>query len=141
MSESFTESVEESVKAASKPVTRGAGFDSESKEYNEVIGRLLKKKYPLIIPKPPIPDDPSKGITVEQDTYAHEAWVWHPEDKEKGLKAEWAKHQASFDQDTDMLLKGAGHKTFQMTLDGEKSAGNEIVKRDNGYYYRQPIKK
>ena len=57
MPDSFPESVEARL---------GAGFDPESDKYNEVIGRLLKKKYPLIIPKPPIPDDPTEEITVAQ---------------------------------------------------------------------------
>ena len=124
MPESFTEKVEARL-----------AFDPESGGYDEVIGRMLKKKYPLIIPKPPIPDDPTQGQTVAQDTYAHEAWVWHPEEKD------WAKHQASFNQDTDRLLKGMSHKTIQNTLDGEKAAGYEVVKSDDGNYYRRPIKK
>ena len=131
MPDSFPESVEARL---------GAGFNPESSEYNEVIGRLLKKKYPLIIPKPPIPDDPTKEITVaqpEKDGYAHEAWVWHPENKGKGLKGEWLKHQASFDPDTKMLLKGMQHPTIGKTLAGEKDF-SEIYKKDDGYYYRRP---
>lgn len=137
MPESFTESVEASVKAAAKPV-----FDPESKWYNEVVGRRLKKKYPLLIPKPPIPDDPTKDQpTVKQeDSYAHEAWVWYPENKEKGLKGEWIKHQASFDPDTKMLLKGMAHESIDKTLAGEKGH-SEIYKGEDGYYYRRPIKK
>lgn len=132
MPDSFPESVEARL---------GAGFNPESGEYNEVIGRLLKKKYPLIIPKPPIPDDPTEEITVAQeDGYAHEAWVWHPEDKEKGLKGEWLKHQASFDPDTDMLLKGMTHETIDKTIAGEEGH-SEIYKGKDGYYYRRPIKK
>lgn len=125
MPDSFPESVEARL---------GAGFNPDSKEYNEVIGRLLKKKYPLIIPKPPIPDDPTKEITVaqpEKDGYAHEAWVWHPKEKD------WFKHQASFDPDTKMLLKGMTHETIGKTLKGEKDF-SEIYKKDDGYYYRRP---
>jgi hypothetical protein len=129
MPESFTEKVEDRL-----------AFDPESGGYDEVIGRMLKKKYPLIIPKPPIPDDPTQGQTVAQDTYAHEAWVWHPEDKEKKLKAEWVKHQASFDPDTKRLLKGMKHETIDKTLAGEKGH-SEIYKSDDGNYYRRPIKK
>ena len=129
MPDSFPESVEARL---------GAGFDPESKKYNEVIGRLLKKKYPLIIPKPPIPDDPTTEITVAQPEekygYAHEAWVWHPKEKD------WVKHQASFDPDTNMLLKGMTHKTINNTLEGEEGH-SEIYKKDDGYYYRRPIKK
>lgn len=138
MSDSFEKGVEARV------VDKGAGFDPKSKGYNEVIGRLLKKKYPLLIPKPPIPDNPTKEITVEQPKeelgYAHEAWVWHPENKEKGLKGEWLKHQASFDHDTGMLLKGMGHPTIDNTLAGEKGF-SEIFKGDGGYYYRRLLEK
>ena len=133
MSDSFEKRVE------ARAVDKGAGFDPESTGYNEVIGRLLKKKYPLLIPKPPIPDNPTKEITVEQPEeelgYAHEAWVWHPEEKEKGLKGEWLKHQASFAPD-GMLLKGMTHKTIQNTLAGEKGK-SKIFKRPDGYYYRE----
>lgn len=132
MINSFTESVEKALKA---------GFDPESDGYNEVIGKMLKEKYPLLIPKPPIPDDPTKEITVAQeDGYAHEAWVWHPEDKEKGLKGEWLKHQASFDPVTRRLLKGMTHKTIGNTIAGEEGH-SEIYKGKDGYYYRRPIKK
>lgn len=126
MPDSFPESVEARL---------GAGFNPESDEYNEVVGELLKKKYPLIIPKPPIPDDPTKEKTVEQEgPYAHEAWVWHPEEKD------WFKHQASFDIDSGMLLKGMKHKSIDNTIAGEKGY-SEIYKADDGYYYRRPIKK
>ena len=129
MPDSFPESVEARL---------GAGFDPESKKYNEVIGRLLKKKYPLLIPKPPIPDDPTTEITVAQPEekygYAHEAWVWHPKEKD------WVKHQASFDPDTNMLLKGMTHETIGKTLKGEEGF-SEIYKGKDGYYYRRPINK
>jgi hypothetical protein len=138
MSDSFEKGVEARV------VDKGAGFDPESKGYNEVIGRLLKKKYPLLIPKPPIPDNPTeRQPDVEQPEkelgYAHEAWVWHPENKEKGLKGEWLKHQASFAPD-GMLLKGMTHKTIKNTLAGEKDF-SEIFKGEGGYYYRRPLEK
>ncbi len=128
MINSFTESVEKALKA---------GFDPESNGYNEVIGKMLKEKYPLLIPKPPIPDNPTeKQPDVVQDTYAHEAWVWHPEDKEKGLKGEWLKHQASFDPVTRRLLKGMTHETIDKTIAGEKEF-SEIYKGKDGYYYRR----
>ena len=127
MINSFTESVEKALKA---------GFDPEGTEYNEVIGGMLKKKYPLRIPKPPIPDDPTEEITVAQPEekygYAHEAWVWHPKEKD------WFKHQASFDPDTRRLLKGMTHGTIGKTLAGEKDF-SEIYKGKDGYYYRRPL--
>jgi len=139
MSDLFTEGVE-----ARFSLYKGAGFNPESGGYNEDIGRFLKNKYPLRIPKPPIPDDPTKEITVEQPEeelgYAHEAWVWHPEDKEKGLKGEWLKHQASFDPVTGRLLKGMSHPTIDRTLAGEKGK-SKISKGPDGHYYRLPIEK
>ena len=131
MSDSFEKGVEARV------VDKGAGFDPESKGYNEVIGRLLKKKYPLLLPKPPTPENPTEEQPdVEQPEelgYAHEAWVWHPEEKD------WFKHQASFDRDTGMLLKGMTHPTIGNTLAGEKDF-SEIFK-DGGYYYRRLLEK
>jgi len=125
-------------KAAKKAATK---WNPESSRYFEERGMELKNKYPLRIPKPPIPDDPTKEQPdVVQKDYAHEAWVWHPENKEKGLKGEWVKHQASFDRDTDMLLKGMTHKTIQNTLDGEENI-SEIFKGSDGYYYREFLEK
>ena len=125
-------------KAAKKAATK---WNPESSRYFEERGMELKNKYPLRIPKPPIPDDPTKEQPdVVQKDYAHEAWVWHPENKEKGLKGEWLKHQASFDHDTGMLLKGMGHPTIDNTLAGEKGF-SEIFKGDGGYYYRRLLEK
>tara|TARA_B100001063_G_scaffold3519_1_gene2569 strand:+ start:50 stop:532 length:483 start_codon:yes stop_codon:yes gene_type:complete len=160
MSDSFTERVEAAAKTAAKKTAKTATktaaktaakktakavtkWNPESDKYNEKRGAELIKKYPLHIPKPPIPDDPTKEITVvqpEKDGYAHEAWVWHPENKEEGLKGEWLKHQASFDPDTAMLLKGMQHPTIGKTLAGEK-AFSEIFKGEGGYYYRRPLNK
>ena len=142
MPDSFEKSVDARAKAAAKKAAKAATkWKPESNTYHEKRGAELKVKYPLRIPKPPIPDDPTKEITVEQPEeelgYAHEAWVWHPE--EKGLKGEWLKHQASFAPD-GMLLKGMTHKTIQNTLAGEKDK-SKIFKKPDGYYYRRPIEK
>ncbi len=138
MPESFTESVEASVKAAAKKATKKAvtKWNPESNKYFERRGMELKNKYPLRIPKPPIPDNPTEKQpdVVQEDSYAHEAWVWHPEEKD------WIKHQASFDRDTDMLLKGMAHKTIQNTLDGEENI-SEIFIGSDGHYYREFLEK
>jgi hypothetical protein len=142
MSDSFTEGdlFTQGVEARFS-LYKGAGFNPESGGYNEDIGRFLKDKYPLRIPKPPIPDDPTKEQPdVVQKDYAHEAWVWHPENKEKGLKGEWLKHQASFDPVTGRLLKGMTHPTIDKTLAGEKGK-SKIFKGPDGHYYRELLNK
>lgn len=145
MSDSFEKRVDARAKATAKAVAKAAAkksakkaatkWNPESSRYFEERGMELKNKYPLRIPKPPIPDNPTeKQPDVVQKDYAHEAWVWHPEEKD------WFKHQASFDRDTDMLLKGMTHKTIQNTLDGEENI-SEIFKGSDGYYYREFLEK
>jgi hypothetical protein len=144
MSDSFEKSVDAraaaiaaaktAAKKAAKKVAKKVAtkWNPESSRYFEERGAELKVKYPLRIPKPPIPDNPTERQpnVVQKDRYAHEAWVWHPKEKD------WFKHQASFDRDTDMLLKGMAHKTIQNTLGGEENI-SEIFKGSDGYYYRE----
>jgi len=56
-----------------------------------------------------------------------------------GIKADSTGHFASRDPQSGLLLKGANHKTFQKTLDGEEEAGYEVYKNneDGRYYSRE----
>ncbi len=108
-------------------------FDPDGDGFDEATARRLRKERPLTIPKPktkpagPVPEKFNEG--------AFEAWVWHPEEND------WAVHGGSLDPATGMLLKGMKHPTVQKTIEYEKSQGREFVKRKDGRYYLQNIKK
>ena len=108
-------------------------FNPDGDGFDESTARRLRKERPLTIPKPktkpagPVPEKFNEG--------AFEAWVWHPEEND------WAVHGGSLDPDTGMLLKGMIHPTVQKTIEYEKSQGREFVKRKDGRYYLQDIKK
>ena len=108
-------------------------FKPDGDGFDEATARRLRKERPLTIPKPktkpagPVPEKFNEG--------AFEAWVWHPEEND------WAVHGGSLDPATGMLLKGMKHPTVQKTIEYEKSQGREFVKRKDGRYYLQDIKK
>lgn len=52
-----------------------------------------------------------------------------------GLKADETGHWPSREPKTGMLLKGKGHKTWNLTEKGEADAGYEIYKGEDGRYY------
>jgi len=100
----------------------GSGFDPEGSGYDMEAGDRLSMEYPLTIPKP----NKYEGAVVSSDS--HEAWVWHPE------LNDYLKHGSSLDPKTGMVLKGTGHKTYNLTLAEEKRLGNTIVKKGDRYY-------
>lgn len=55
-----------------------------------------------------------------------------------GLTADATGHWPSRSPKTGQILKGRGHKTFNLTEEGEKAAGYEIIKSDDGRYYSHP---
>jgi hypothetical protein len=55
-----------------------------------------------------------------------------------GGQADAEGHWGSLDPRTGMVLKGINHPTFHMTVEAERSLGNEIVKREDGRYYSVP---
>ena len=110
-----------------------APFDPDGSGFDENAASRLRKEMPLTLAKPmtkpagPVPDEFNEG--------AWEAWVWHPEEND------WTVHGGSLDPATGMLLKGMKHSTVQETINYEKSQGREFVKRKDGRYYLQDIKK
>lgn len=50
-------------------------------------------------------------------------------------------HWASRNPKTGQILKGRKHKTFPLTEKGEKEAGYEIYKGEDGKYYSREKKK
>lgn len=57
-----------------------------------------------------------------------------------GLKPDSTGHWPSRNPKTGQILKGRKHKTFHLTEEGEKAAGYEISKGDDGKYYSRPRK-
>ncbi len=57
-----------------------------------------------------------------------------------GITPDETGHWASRDPRSGLILKGAGHKTFDKTLKGEESEGYEVTKGEDGRYYSQKKK-
>lgn len=55
--------------------------------------------------------------------------------KAAGLQADETGHWPSRDPKSGLLLKGAGHETWQKTLDAERKAGYQIFEGKDGRYY------
>ena len=108
-------------------------FDPEGSGFDEDTASRLRKEMPLTLAKPMT--KPAGLVPDEFNEGAWEAWVWHPEEND------WVVHGGSLDPATGMLLKGMKHSTVQETINYEKSQGREFVKRKDGRYYLQDIKK
>jgi hypothetical protein len=61
--------------------------------------------------------------------------------KKHGIKPDKTGHWQSRVPQTGQILKGRRHKTYHLTVAGEKEAGHEITKGKDGRYYSQPIGK
>ncbi len=57
-----------------------------------------------------------------------------------GITPDETGHFPSRVPETGQLLKGRNHPTFNKTIEGEKNAGYEIYKGNDGRYYSKPIK-
>jgi len=57
-----------------------------------------------------------------------------------GLKPDETGHWPSRNPQTGQLLKGRGHKTFNLTEEGEAKAGFEIYQGEDKRYYSRPGK-
>ena len=55
-----------------------------------------------------------------------------------GLKADETGHWPSRVPDTGLILKGRGHKSYNLTEEGERAAGYEIKQGEGGRYYSHP---
>ena len=81
--------------------------------------------------------DPTEfGSPIEEEVFDPEGVGYDYETaKAAGLSADETGHWPSRDPISGMLLKGAGHETFEKTLRGEEEAGFEVYKGDDGRYY------
>ena len=102
-------------------------FDPEGDGYDIAKSNELKKLYPLTTPKP----GKYIGDYINDDN-SHQSWVWHDDEKDYFL------HNASRDSRTGQLLKGQKHETYDKTVKGEKEAGYQIYKGQEGKYYSKP---
>jgi hypothetical protein len=59
--------------------------------------------------------------------------------KRAGMKPDKTGHWSSREPKSGLILKGRKHKTWHLTVQGEKEAGYEIYKK-NGRYYSRPKK-
>lgn len=59
--------------------------------------------------------------------------------KAAGMGPDETGHWPSRDPRTGLILKGSGHPTFNLTIEGERAAGHEIYKGEDGRYYSKPI--
>ena len=58
-----------------------------------------------------------------------------------GMKRDKTGHMGSRNPQTGQILKGKNHPTFNKTAEGERQAGYEMYKGDDGKYYsRKAIK-
>ena len=122
-------------------------FDPESDGYFERIGNHLNAERPLEDATKP----PHGGIGPIQQTNANQAWVWHDDEQD------WLKHSGSvtnridllgpqlesevralYGDDVYLVLKGRGHDTYGLGVQGEKDRGYDIEKGPGGYYYSIP---
>jgi len=55
--------------------------------------------------------------------------------KAAGLQPDETGHWPSRDPNTGLILKGHGHKTYNLTEEGEAKAGYKISKGEDGRYY------
>jgi hypothetical protein len=55
--------------------------------------------------------------------------------KKYNIKQDSTGHWQSRVPETGLLLKGSKHKTWNLTLEGEKKAGCKVIKKNDGRYY------
>jgi len=120
-------------------------FDPESDGYFEKIGDQLNAERPLRDEtKPP-------HIGPPQPTNANQSWVYHEDEqdylKHSGTVTERiellgpqleSEVRALYGDDVYLVLKGRGHETYGLGVQGEKDRGYEIEKGPGGYYYSIP---
>ena len=84
-------------------------------------------------PPPPMP--------VTETVFDPEGVGYDYETAEKyGITPDESGHWPSRVPEPGQILKGRGHETFDKTAEGEKQAGYEIVKGEDGKYYSQKKK-
>jgi len=76
-----------------------------------------------------------KKFDPEGEGYDYETAEKH------GVKPDSTGHWQSREPTTGRILKGQKHETYHKTVKGEKEAGHEIYKGDDGHYYSKPKKK
>jgi len=120
-------------------------FDPELDGYFYQINDILNAANPLEdATKPP-------RIGPPQPTTANQSWVWHEDeqdylkhsgsvtDKIELLGPELASQvRQRYGDDVYLVLKGRGHETYGLGVQGEEARGYKIEKGPGGYYYSIP---
>jgi hypothetical protein len=131
--------------APSGQATVAFDFDPESDSYFSEIGDKLNAANPLRDDtKPP-------RVGPPQATNANQAWVYHEDEqdyfKHSGTVTEKiellgpqleSEVRALYGDDVYLVLKGRGHETYGLGVQGEKDRGYEIEQGPGGYYYSMP---
>jgi len=134
--------------APSGQATVAFDFDPESDSYFYEIGDRLNAKRPLEdYTKPPRGD----RVGPPQATNANQSWVWHDDEqdylKHSGTVTEEiellgdklaSKVRKRYGDDVYLVLKGRGHPTYGLGVQGEEARGYKIEKGPGGYYYSIP---
>ena len=117
---------------------------SESSSYDEELGGVARKKWPLGPETKPKRRGKFKGETVEggikgSKDLPWDSWVWHPE------KEDWLAHGSSIYPGKNkfgkerQVVKHPEHGTYWKTISGELSQGNAITyDEDTNRYYSNP---
>uniref|UniRef100_A0A6H1Z6X3 Uncharacterized protein n=1 Tax=viral metagenome TaxID=1070528 RepID=A0A6H1Z6X3_9ZZZZ len=106
----------------------GEQFDPDGTGYDSKAAKRFIDEQPLTIPKP----TSYQGEYVTEPG-AYQAWVWHPE------LSDYVLHSGSLDPETGRSLKGASHKTWNLSEQAEEERGNMLVYGEDGGYYSRPI--
>lgn len=61
--------------------------------------------------------------------------------RKAGLRVDETGHWPSRAPQSGQILKGRGHKTYGLTVQGEAKAGYEIYKAPSGKYFSRPKRK
>ena len=109
----------------------------------ERVKKSLPADYPLVEMAP------SHAPSTGEVSAASLAGAFDPESSEYDMKSAKAAglgpdetgHWPSRDPQTGLILKGSGHPTFNLTIEGERDAGYEIHKGEDGRYYSKPTAK
>jgi hypothetical protein len=92
------------------------------------------RDYPIHLNKEVI-EMPNKKFDPEGEGYDYETAQKH------GITQDSTGHWPSREPNTGQILKGAKHKTYHKTVEGEKKAGYDIQKEKDGRYYSRKQKK
>jgi hypothetical protein len=111
-------------------------------------GYTISERSPEVVTAPGIYFPAQKGEVLSPEHYLQKKQAgFDPEGKDYdyesakqfGLKPDETGHWPSRVPETGLLLKGKGHETWPLTVEGEEKAGYQIYKGKDGRYYSTPM--